>query len=48
MAKCNVAGVGIVIEKAFQPGRKKIEDAGFEVYSLARISKLGENIIEFV
>ena len=48
MAKCNVAGVGIVIEKAFQPGKNKIEDAGFEVYSLARISKLGENIIEFV
>lgn len=48
MAKCNVSGVGIVIEKAFQPGRKKIEDAGLDIYSLARISKLGKEIIEFI
>ena len=48
MAKCNVAGVGIVIEKAFQPGRNKIEDAGLDIYSLTRISKLGKGIIEFI
>ena len=48
MAKCNITGVGIVIEKAFQSGRKKIEDAGFDIYSLARISRLGEGIIEFI
>ena len=48
MAKCNIAGVGIVIEKAFQPGRRKIEEAGFEVYSLARIAKLGNRVIEFM
>ena len=48
MAKCNISGVGIVIEKAFQPGRKKIEEAGLDIYSLARISKLGKGIIEFV
>ena len=48
MSKCNIAGVGIVIEKAFQPGRKKIEEAGLDIYSLARISKLGKGIIEFV
>ena len=43
-----VAGIGIVIEKAFQPGRKKLEEKGYEVYSLARIKKLGEGWIEFV
>ena len=48
MAKCNISGVGIVIEKSFQPGRKKIEDAGFDIYSLARIAKLGKGIIEFI
>jgi xanthine phosphoribosyltransferase len=43
-----VAGIGIVIEKSFQPGRKNLEDKGYEVYSLARVSKLGKDIIEFV
>ncbi|WP_024613384.1 xanthine phosphoribosyltransferase [Clostridium sp. Ade.TY] len=42
-----VAGVGIVIEKSFQPGRKILDEKGYDVYSLARISKLGENLIEF-
>ena len=42
------SGVGIVIEKAFQPGRKKIEEAGFDIFSLARISKLAKNKIEFI
>lgn len=42
-----VAGIGIVIEKSFQPGRKMLDDKGYDVYSLARISKLGENLIEF-
>lgn len=43
-----VAGIGIVIEKSFQPGRKMLEDKGYEVYSLARIGKLGKNLIEFI
>lgn len=47
-AGAKVAGIGIVIEKSFQPGRKALEDKGYEVYSLARIAKLGENVIEFV
>lgn len=47
MAKCNVKGVGIVIEKSFQPGRKKLLSSGFDVYSLARIKKLGKDLIEF-
>lgn len=48
LAKCNIQGVGIVIEKSFQPGRTKLENAGFDVYSLARISKLETGIIEFI
>ncbi len=46
-AGATVAGVGIVIEKSFQPGRKILDEKGYDVYSLARISKLGENLIEF-
>ena len=42
------SGIGIVIEKSFQPGRKKLDDRGFDVYSLARISRLAEGVIEFV
>ena len=48
MANCNVKGVGIVIEKAFQPGHDKLVNSGFDVYSLARVSKLGKDLIEFV
>lgn len=47
-AGATVSGVGIVIEKSFQPGRQKLIEGGYDVYSLARVSKLGEGIIEFV
>ena len=47
-AGASVNGVGIVIEKSFQPGRKYLEDRGYEVYSLARIKSLKDNKIEFV
>ena len=43
-----IAGVGIFIEKSFQPGYEKLTEQGIEVYSLARIAKLGEGVIEFV
>ena len=43
-----VCGIGIVIEKAFQPGRKLLDEAGYDVYSLARIQSLKGNKIEFV
>lgn len=43
-----VAGVGILIEKSFQPGREKLNEQGIEVYSLARISKLDKDVIEFI
>lgn len=47
-AGAKVAGIGIVIEKSFQPGRQLLVDRGHDVYSLSRISKLGEGIIEFI
>jgi len=47
-AGASVAGIGIVIEKSFQPGRKYLEEKGYDVYSLARISSLKDNKIEFV
>ena len=47
-AGAKVAGIGIVIEKSFQPGRQLLVDRGHDVYSLARISKLGQGIIEFI
>ena len=47
-AGASVAGIGIVIEKSFQDGRKKLEDLGLDVYSLARVSKISSNGIEFL
>ena len=47
-AKAEIVGIGIVIEKSFQPGRNKLEEQGFDIYSLARIKKLSEGKIEFV
>ena len=38
-AKAKVVGVGIVIEKGFQGGRKRIEDLGIKVESCAIIDK---------
>lgn len=47
-AHATIAGVGILIEKSFQPGRGKLMEQGIDVYSLARISKLGKDLIEFI
>ncbi len=48
LAHATIAGLGIVIEKSFQPGRGKLLEQGIHVYSLARIARMGENFIEFV
>jgi xanthine phosphoribosyltransferase len=40
-------GVGIVIEKAFQEGRDKVEQAGVKVEALAIISSMSEGNIVF-
>ena len=47
-AGAKIAGIGILIEKSFQKGRQKLIDQGYDVYSLARVARLDENVIEFV
>ena len=47
-AGATLAGIGILIEKSFQRGRKRLEDAGFYVYSQARIGRLAEGVIKFL
>lgn len=40
-------GIGICIEKTFQPGRERLEDSGHDVYSICRIKSLDDGKIEF-
>ncbi|WP_078381631.1 xanthine phosphoribosyltransferase [Sutcliffiella halmapala] len=47
-AGATVAGIGIVIEKSFQPGREKLEEAGFRIESLARIQSLDNGEVTFL
>lgn len=47
-AGAEVSGVGIVIEKSFQPGRDKLIERGYRVESLARVAKLEKDHISFV
>lgn len=42
-----VAGIGIVIEKSFQPGREMLLAKGYDICSLARIKSLKNNKISF-
>ena len=46
LAHATVAGSAVLIEKAFQPGRKKLEEAGVEVYSLTKIISMKKGHIE--
>ena len=43
-----VAGLGVLIEKAFQPGRAKLEGQGISVFALARIGSMDESGIHFL
>jgi xanthine phosphoribosyltransferase len=43
-----VAGIGIVIEKAFQPGGTRLREAGYRVESLARIVSMQNGQIRFL
>ena len=43
----NVVGIGIVIEKSFQPGRNRLIEAGYQVESLARIKAFEKGQIVF-
>ena len=42
-----VAGIGAVIAKAFQPGMKKLREAGYRVEALAPVLRMGTDYIEF-
>lgn len=47
-AKAEVVGVGIVIEKSFQPGRDILLEKGYRVESLARVKSLANGTVKFV
>lgn len=47
-AGAEVKGVGIVIEKSFQPGRELLEETGVSVVSLARIQSLADGKVQFL
>jgi xanthine phosphoribosyltransferase len=46
-AHATIAGVGILIEKAFQPGREKLESQGIHVYSQAAIRAFENGQVRF-
>ena len=46
-AKCQIAGIGIVIEKSFQAGRDRLEEAGYHVESLVRIERFEDGLPVF-
>ncbi|PGE92868.1 xanthine phosphoribosyltransferase [Bacillus pseudomycoides] len=47
-AGVSIAGIGIVIEKAFQDGGKKLRENGVRVESLAEIASLDNGTVTFV
>lgn len=46
-AGATVAGIGIVIEKAFQEGGEKLRETGLHVESLAKITSLENGMVTF-
>jgi xanthine phosphoribosyltransferase len=46
-AGADTAGIGIVIEKSFQPGRQKLQELGYRVESLAPIASRANNEVTF-
>jgi xanthine phosphoribosyltransferase len=46
-AQADVVGIGIVIEKSFQPGRTLLLEKGYRVESLARVKSLANGTVEF-
>ena len=47
-ADSTVAGIGIVIEKSFQPGAQILKERGLRVESLARIASLSNGEVTFI
>ena len=46
-AGAKIGGVGVVIAKAFQPGMRRLREAGYRVEALAAVSRMAEGVIEF-
>jgi len=46
--KANIVGVGIVIEKSFQGGKEKLQSAGFDVCSIAKIRNIKCGKVNFI
>ena len=46
-AGATVGGLGAVIAKAFQPGMRRLRDAGYRVEALAPVSRMAADTIEF-
>jgi xanthine phosphoribosyltransferase len=46
-AQATTVGIGIVVEKSFQQGRKRLEDAGLTVSSLCKVASLKGNNVTF-
>lgn len=47
-AHATIAGVAVLIEKSFQPGREKLQEQGIDVFALARIARMEAGSITFV
>lgn len=47
-AHATTVGVGIVVEKSFQPGRERLEQAGLTVSSLCKVASLSGNKVTFL
>jgi xanthine phosphoribosyltransferase len=45
-AGAQILGVGIIIEKSFQTGRKRLEEKNIEIYSLAKIKSFKNKKVE--
>lgn len=48
LAHATIAGLGVIIEKSFQPGHDKLTGQGIDVYALARIAKMEKDHIKFL
>lgn len=46
-AGAKIAGVGAVIAKSFQPGMRKLREAGYRVEALAAVKRMNVELIEF-
>ena len=47
-AKAQTVGIGILVEKSFQPGRQKLNEAGLKVLSLCEVASLAGNKVTLV